>query len=81
VIEERIDDAFPTAPGLNRVQQVFWGARYVDDLAGRRTDRRSGANCVPDEDYADANEQMYWALTDAQVSVRGLHCVGGRRSR
>ncbi|MCW5777312.1 MAG: RHS repeat-associated core domain-containing protein [Phycisphaeraceae bacterium] len=63
LIEERIDDYEEEPDGTDRVAQLFWGVRYVDDAVLRRTDTNN------DGDFVDEGDRQDYLLTDAQFSV------------
>ncbi len=63
LIEERIDDYEEEPDGTDRVAQVFWGVRYIDDAVLRRTDTNN------DGDFVDEGDRQDYLLTDAQFSV------------
>ena len=61
LLEERIDDAYPSSPGINRHTQYVWGVRYIDDSVASRQDYDPSAE--------DGSELVTFHLTDAQFST------------
>jgi RHS repeat-associated protein len=69
VLEERIDEDYQNAPGVNRIAQMAWGLRHLDDAVLRRIDRGDGSSGAADGDFADPEDSTYFYLTDPQFGV------------
>jgi RHS repeat-associated protein len=80
LIEEHICDDWDDEEEegeTNRIGQLFWGLRYIDDLVFRREDRNLTNEPYPAEDPAEpdweeAETPSWYALTDVQFSVVAL---------
>jgi hypothetical protein len=68
VVEERIDDNPAANDGDERIAELYWGARYIDDPVMRR---------VLDLAAGDLDWAHYYHITDAQFSTRALLGWGG----
>lgn len=73
LVHREIEDGFdptaspaPWAPDV--AEQLFWGARYIDDIVARRRTTAIADTEPLDVTWADAQ----WYLTDAQFSVVAL---------
>lgn len=79
LIEEHICDDWDLSEGgdVNRIGQLFWGLRYIDDLVFRREDRNLTNEPYPAEDPAEPDWEetetpSWYALSDVQFSVVAL---------
>jgi RHS repeat-associated protein len=64
LLEERIDEAFQSSPGIDRHAQHVWGVRYIDDIVATRQNH--------DPLGAGGPQLVAFHLTDAQFSTVAL---------
>jgi RHS repeat-associated protein len=80
LIEEHICDDWDDEEEegeTNRIGQLFWGLRYIDDLVFRREDRNLTNEPYPAEDPAEPDWEetetpSWYALSDVQFSLVAL---------
>jgi RHS repeat-associated protein len=67
LLEERVDDNWSAiSSSVDRVCQMFWGARSIDDAVARRID--ANANGA----YSDGGDSTWFYLTDALFSTKAV---------